>query len=524
MKLSAKILIPGFLLLFASSAYSNQYYVDMEKGNDSNNGSSAATAWKTLEKVSSSLYEPGSTIYFKTGQRFIGLLTISSSGKNGLPITYTTYGGDKPAIIDGNGDSAAIYSINKEYILLSHIAVTNFRKREMSMNDLFNGIYIVNQDGGTLHYFHFDNVKVFDVNSTHIAKDEGKTDQSRFHGGVQFYTKGNSVRSNFDDVLVTNSIFENLSRTGFNFRSDWDDRSANSKFGDSIGKGMVDNWTPNTKVIFRKNIFKNIAGNGLIVRVAVDALIERNLFDSCGKFISGNAVFNFNTDNTIYQYNEAMHTIYSDGETDARGIDSDYRTKNTVIQFNYLHDNGLGGVTAVGGPGVGDDPVNFNIGTIIRYNILENNARQGAYFSGRVERLQVYNNVFYANETYSDVVVIKLNRWTVYPNDCSFRNNIFYFEGRNAGYAFTVATNVVFDHNIYFGVKPPVEFVDKSPLEADPLFNAKGTGIGSYQLLKKSPAIKAGIIIPGTANLDYYGNKIDKNSLPNIGIDNGRIN
>jgi hypothetical protein len=55
----------------------------------------------------------------------------------------------------------------------------------------------VNEDAGTLNHIHFDNIKVFNVNSTHIAKDEGKTDQSRFHGGVQFHTRGNKVRSNF---------------------------------------------------------------------------------------------------------------------------------------------------------------------------------------------------------------------------------------------------------------------------------------------------------------------------------------
>jgi hypothetical protein len=394
----------------------------------------------------------------------------------------------------------------------------------MTVNDLFNGIYIVNQDAGTLHHFHFDNIKVFKVNSTHIAKDEGKTDQSRYHGGVQFYTQGNKVRSNFDDVLVTNSTFEELGRTGFNFRSDWDDRSSRSNFGDSIGKGLTDNWTPNTKVIFRSNVFRNIAGNGLIVRVAVDALIEKNLFDSCGKFISGNAVFNFNTDNTVYQYNEAKNTIYSDGETDARGIDSDYRTKNTIIQFNYLHNNGLGGVTAVGGPGVGDDPVNFNIGTIIRYNILENNARQGAYFSGRVEGLRMYNNVIYADSNYRDVVAIKLNRWTVYPNDVAFTNNIFFLEGSSPSFVFTNATNVKFDHNIYAGVKPPTEFMDAFPVIVNPGFVAKGKGVNGYRVQKNSPAIGSGAIIQDNATTDYYGIKINQSGKLNIGIDNRYAN
>jgi hypothetical protein len=509
------------MLTAVTSAYSKNYYVDAVKGSDNNSGLSKSAAWKSLAKVSSASFIGGDKVSFKTAQRFVGKLNISSSGKQGAPIIYTTYGGDVPAIIDGNGDSVAVYSYNKQYIEIKNLAVTNFRNGTAKADDLFDGIYIVNHDGGTLHHIHFDNIKVFNVNSTHIAKDEGKTDQSRYHGGVQFYTIGNKVRSNFDDVLITNSTFEDLSRTGFNFRSDWDDRVAYSKFGDSIGKDLTDNWTPNTKVVFRKNHFKNIAGNGLIVRVATGALVEYNLFDSCGKTISGNAVFNFNTDDMLYQYNEAKNTIYTEGETDARGIDSDYRTKNTIIQYNYLHDNQLGGVTATGGPGVGDNPVNFNLGTIIRYNIIENNARQGIYISGRVEGLQVYNNVFYADEKYKDVVAIKLNRWTVYPNGAAFNNNIFYYKGANASYAFTNATNVSFNNNIYFGIKPPTEFPDKFPLLADPKLTAAGTGMNGYRLKAGSLAIGAGVTVVNNALKDYYGNVISKNVKPNIGIDNG---
>lgn len=518
MRFSKVILFSFSSLLCFASAYSKTYYVDALNGNDKNNGSSIASPWKTLQRVSTFTYQPGDIIAFKSGQTFTGTLFISTSGKTGLPLTYTTYGAKQPAIIDGNGDSTSVYSYNKEYIELKNLAVTNFRKGTITMADLFTGIYIVNQDAGTLQHFHFDGIKVFNVNSTHIAKDEGKTDQSRFFGGVQFHTKGNKVRSNFDDVLVTNSTFENLSRTGFNFRSDWDDRSAYSKFGDTIANGLTDNWTPNTNIVFRKNVFKSIAGNGLIVRVAVHALIEHNIFDSCGKIISGNAVFNFNTDSTVYQYNEAKNTIYNQGDTDARGIDSDYRTKHTVIQYNYLHHNGLGGVTATGGPGVGPNPLNFNLGTVIRYNIIENNARQGAYFSGRVEGLQVYNNVFYADERFDSVVVLKFNRWTVYPSGAFIANNIFYYKGKQPSFDFTQSTNIAFDHNLYHGVKPPTVFSDQLPIEADPKLKLAGQGKDGYQLQPGSLAYKAGVLIQNNATKDYYGNNIDPNNALSIGV------
>jgi hypothetical protein len=110
-------------MLLSVSAFSANYYLDAVNGNDNNNGLSPATAWKTLAKPNTVLFDPGSVISFKTAQRFVGVLTISSSGKAGAPIIYTTYGGTEPAIIDGNGDSTAVYSFNKEYIELIFSAV-----------------------------------------------------------------------------------------------------------------------------------------------------------------------------------------------------------------------------------------------------------------------------------------------------------------------------------------------------------------------------------------------------------------
>lgn len=263
-----------------------------------------------------------------------------------------------------------------------------------------------------------------------------------------------------------------------------------SKFGDKLSNGLTNNWIPNTRVVIRHNTFRNIAGNGLIVRVAKSPLVEYNLFDSCGTTISGNAVFNFNTDDCLYQYNEAKNTVYNEGDADARGIDSDYRTKNTIIQYNYLHDNELGGVIATGGPGVGNDPLNFNSGTIIRYNIMENNSRQGAYFSGRVNQLKFYNNTIYANASIKDVVIVKFNRWKVYPSDFLFQNNIFCILGENPSYSYGESTKINFQNNLYFGPKAAFAPVDKAAVFSDPLFKDPGNGPKGYKLNPGSPAIQ----------------------------------
>lgn len=77
------------------------YYVDTTNGNDSLSGTSEANAWQTVDKVTSSSFNPGDTILFKRGEVWRGDLTISSNGTANNPITFGAYGeGEQPRIHD----------------------------------------------------------------------------------------------------------------------------------------------------------------------------------------------------------------------------------------------------------------------------------------------------------------------------------------------------------------------------------------------------------------------------------------
>lgn len=76
------------------------YYVSAD-GDDSNDGKSPETAWKTLAKVSGSTLKSGDGVFFRRGDTFRGQL----STKNG--VTYSAYGeGAKPNIFGWNKNSA----------------------------------------------------------------------------------------------------------------------------------------------------------------------------------------------------------------------------------------------------------------------------------------------------------------------------------------------------------------------------------------------------------------------------------
>jgi hypothetical protein len=68
-------------------------------GDDSNNGTTLNSPWKTISKVNAQDFLPGDAILFQRGDKFIGSLTPPSSGNSTHYITFGAYGtGDKPII------------------------------------------------------------------------------------------------------------------------------------------------------------------------------------------------------------------------------------------------------------------------------------------------------------------------------------------------------------------------------------------------------------------------------------------
>jgi len=91
----------SFSVLSATSASpsGNSYYVDSSGGNDSNDGTSASSPWRTIAKVNATSFSPGDHILFKRGVTWRKLLAISSSGDSGNPIVIDAYGsGAAPSI------------------------------------------------------------------------------------------------------------------------------------------------------------------------------------------------------------------------------------------------------------------------------------------------------------------------------------------------------------------------------------------------------------------------------------------
>ena len=77
--------------LTGSSLGAQSYYVS-NSGSDSNNGTSPATAWKTLGQVNTQSLNAGDTVYLQRGGVWNEALIPPSSGASGSPIAFDAYG------------------------------------------------------------------------------------------------------------------------------------------------------------------------------------------------------------------------------------------------------------------------------------------------------------------------------------------------------------------------------------------------------------------------------------------------
>jgi hypothetical protein len=91
----------------------NSYYIS-PTGDDNNDGSSPAKAWKTIAKVNSTTFSPGDQILFERGGVWSETLILSSSGSQESPIVFGAYGDGGKSTIDGqNTISQCVVSDNQ---------------------------------------------------------------------------------------------------------------------------------------------------------------------------------------------------------------------------------------------------------------------------------------------------------------------------------------------------------------------------------------------------------------------------
>lgn len=507
-----KAILLGIIFCFCWNIdlYSRTFYVCAQSGSDENSGNSPQNAWKSLENVNQKHFVAGDSVLFSAGSKFIGQLILNCTGNPANPVFVSKYGtGANPAFAAGGNFQSSILIKNSSYIEVSELEVTNWSDQR---KPFLKGILIENQNAGTLDHIHLKNIKVQDVSGGITKSDRGV--------GIAFEVADTIIPSCFNDLKIENCTIQHVDRDGIKSRSPFHARSK---------------WFPSTRVVIRRNYIEDVGGDGIVVMACDGALVEGNVVKYARQRAPDHAagIWPWGCDDTIIQFNEVAFTH---GTLDGQGFDVDNNCRNTIVQYNYSHDND-GGFILLCADGTRDRNVSAgNIGAIVRYNISLNDHCRTVQVGGGVQSAKIYNNTFFNTDSLISPVITTF--WNGWAEDISFYNNIFYYTGKTtSGHmarenketgifriqkGFEPSVNFFFLNNLYYGRFNP-EFNDQQKITDDPLFFNPGTvpnGIEmlrDYRLKQGSGAKSAGIFLPNHAPVDFSGNPVSRDLKPSIG-------
>ncbi|TYP74868.1 DUF7594 domain-containing protein [Paenibacillus methanolicus] len=533
MKSGIKIALAALLLaspIAAEAAWSPQpvaaagttYYVDSAAGNDGNAGTSEGAAWKSLSKVNGTTFGPGDRILFKSGGSWTGQLWPKGSGAAGSPIVIDKYGtGAKPSI-NGGGSSftqtvsgstttyntGTVFLKNQEYWEINNLDVSNDENLSVDNNTstaLRAGVYFTIDANASDRVYNHIYVRGVDVHDVDGYNNPG----AKANGGiigtiVGTYDKAQATVARFNDIRIENNTIRKVDRSGIRL-TDHSLYLSDDSFSTTSAL-KYGNW--DTNVYVGNNTLTSIGGDGIVVRCADGALVERNTVSNFGTLVTTAIAGIWNTvaQNNVFQYNEVYGGPASN--QDGMAYDFDLYLKNTTFQYNYSHDNPQGFLLLMGS----------NEGDVFRYNISENDGYFIKWISSKEKTpALIYNNIYYY-----DGAKAKMTADDAFPAAAGLRlyNNIFYNHNASATTNWgTVnwADAAVFGNNAFYeagGIHPSTEPADAGKITSNPSFvngGAGGNGLGTlagYKLNANSPLINQGLAMASNGGKDFWGNPL----------------
>jgi hypothetical protein len=415
-------------LCWGRTASATIFYVDSSHGNDANSGLSEDQAWATLDKVNAHRFVAGDRLLFRAGQSWTGRFAPKGSGAAEAPIVATSYGDGAKPLIAGGGADEAIYIDDISHWTLQRLAVTNHAnaaapyrngiKLHVSYVPLVQGIHLV------------------DVNGDVHSKSAGGI-------GIEGWDKnGKAVR--FDDVLIERCHVAHVDGQGLwlHMKGNADDDSSDAS--NNGGRGY-----PDTHVRITGTTFEDIGRNAIFLRDTEGALIDHNTVLHAASRTHGNAVVIAWAKDTVVRDNEVAFTGAGQGEGENGGFDADDGAVSTLFEYNWTHDNSGGSVNVVADPRYNASP---NRGTVVRFNVSENDGARVFAVGGTVSNTSFINNTAYIPKGKTEKI-ISFGRFTPKklgdPDHIVVMNNLFLVDG-SAQYEIE-ASQVIFGSNCYVG-------------------------------------------------------------------------
>ncbi len=352
-----------FLLAAVTAAQGATYYVSTT-GDDAASGRSPAEAWRSARKVSRTEFSAGDRVLFEGGKTFYGpvLFDRADGGDGARPVVVGTYGlksAGRARIAAGTGRGIEVF--NASGIRISDLEV-------VGDGDLINtqsGIVLLSTAKRGASHVRIKNVEVSGFGKYGISIGAWKTEVG------------------YSDVVISGVNTHDNRRAGIFTWGPW-------------GPGIY----AHRGIHVRDSHAHGMKGGSGITFSSVDGgVVERCVAHNNGTEFSGAAgIWAWDSNDILLQFNESYgnRTIGVDGD----GFDFDGGVTNSVMQYNYSHDNDAAGFLLAQYAFAPQAMKNI----VIRYNISENDCRRKGYGAihvwnnedaDRISDVQIYQNTIY---------------------------------------------------------------------------------------------------------------------------------
>ena len=393
------------------------FYVAAD-GDDSNAGTSPASAWRTLSQADKHVFTPGERLLLQGGARFTGSLKFrrGEAGDPAKPVVLGSYGEGRATIVGSGAPGVTVY--DTAGIEIRDLLLTGGTPRDLAVSgiSLFSDL----AKGPKLRH-----VSVSDV------------DVSGFRVGVSI--GGARVGAGFRDVQVTDSVLHGNRDDGL------------SSYGPRFNAAKPSYANENV-VVSGVRAFANLGnradhlhntGNGIDLGSVRGAVVERSVAygngSNCDAPEGPVGIWVYDSTRVVLQRN-VSYDNHTGGFTDGGGFDLDQNVSDSVAQYNFSHNNDGPGFLLY--TGVHNDAFTRNS---VRFNVSRDDSRNMPMYAslalvGRITDVSVYHNtVLTQGEGENDVPALRLGDGL---RGVTIRDNIFESDGSRmiaSSYPFSLA-------------------------------------------------------------------------------------
>jgi hypothetical protein len=408
-------------------------------GDDVNNDGSTDRPWASVAGVMNHAhFGPDDKIYFQSGYQYQGPLILTGSqlgGTSDHPIVISSSPGGR-ALFTSAGTSDTIDINNAGNVRIEHMDMVGAYTSSTPPPDVTqSGIAFQNTSGTVL-----SSISIDDINAAGYAGV-----------GIQVFADHNS---GYRDVAITNTTLD-------------------TNYGSGLYVWSISGQTYQFQnvLIDHVQVYDNVGipGARFPAYPVYVQNVQGGVIQHC--YIFGNDLTTVNTTgggfgiqvaksrHVLVQYNECDYNYTNGSDDDGGGIDFDGGVQESIMQYNYSHDNDGAGFLISGGQA--DAAPNSH--NTIRYNISQNDSQRNAYGGivltfGPVDNLEVYNNTLYTGPNYRGLHDAAF----AIQDDCiashiHVRNNVFVtYGGVPVVRVVDVGPDIVFTGNVLNSGNDPV--------------------------------------------------------------------